>query len=120
MDAFLGWRRDAGYRRVLTVRTLDPLLGYLRQAGLAPQAAAESLPPAQVVLRRYRAYLTGVRGVSAGCARNRQNVIGPFLAGRAARNGGRLLPGATDGGRGARVLALQRQAAAGAAGRSAW
>jgi integrase/recombinase XerD len=89
--AFLAWRRRArsARHRQVTTKMLEPLLGYLYRAGaIATVASGPTEREIDVVLRKYRVWLVGVRGVSASCVRNRQCVIRPFLAGRAAHNGG--------------------------------
>src|SRR6266540_938684 len=89
--AFLAWRRRArsARHRQVTAKMLEPLLGYLNRAGaIATVASGPTEREIDVVLRKYRVWLVSVRGVSASCVRNRQCVIRPFLAGRAAHNGG--------------------------------
>jgi integrase/recombinase XerD len=51
-------RYEAGYRFLLSIRAMQPILGYLRGLGIAPAASS---PPArgvlEAVLERYRGYL---------------------------------------------------------------
>ena len=68
---FLQARRAEGYTCWLSERGLAPLLGYLRQAGAIPAAAAVAVPcsAADVLLARYRAYLVSERGLAASTVR---------------------------------------------------
>ncbi len=66
VDAFLAWCRASGYTCWLSVRGLEPLLGFLRGLGVAPGPRCD--PPAtaaEALLGRYRAYLAGERGLVA-------------------------------------------------------
>ena len=59
-EEYLPARRAAGYTAYLTPRALAPLLGYLRELGVAPEA--EIVVPAtraEALLERYRRYLQG-------------------------------------------------------------
>ncbi|MGH3226786.1 MAG: hypothetical protein ACRDPY_50265, partial [Streptosporangiaceae bacterium] len=52
-EAYLAARRAAGYTAYLTPRALAPLLGYLRELGVAPQTEiAGPATPAEVLLER--------------------------------------------------------------------
>lgn len=67
VERFAGERRAAGYTNYVTVRALAPLLGYLRGIGAMREAlAVEPATPADVLLGRYRRYLTVERGLVAG------------------------------------------------------
>jgi site-specific recombinase XerD len=71
---FLRARRAEGYTCWLSERGLAPLLGYLREAGVAGVAALPvSCSAADVLLERYRAYLAGERGLAA-------STVGYYLA----------------------------------------
>jgi integrase/recombinase XerD len=90
-QAFLVSRRRDGRRRQVTAKMLEPLMDYLRRAGVTPPAGGvQSVSEADAVLRRYRIWLVMVRGVSAPCVRNRECVIRPFLDSRATSNGGHV------------------------------
>jgi integrase/recombinase XerD len=73
-ELFLRARRAEGYTCWLSGRGLAPLLGYLRGAGVVPgPACTPSCTAADVLLRRYRAYLVSERGLAA-------STVGYYLA----------------------------------------
>jgi len=79
LDRFLAARRDS-YTSAHSLRALRPLLGYLRRHGVTPDAV-EPAPtsPAEVLLARYREYLTGERGLSGPVARAYLHWVSPFV-----------------------------------------
>lgn len=87
VEAYFAERRAAGYAGHVTGRALRPLLGYLRRLGVvspaAPLADAE-----EGLLARYREYLLLERGLSRTTADLNVRMVRPFLAGRAAAEGG--------------------------------
>lgn len=85
---FLAARRAAGYTQWLSVRGLEPLLGYLREVGVAPRPVAPVVvAPVEVLLERYRGYLIGERGLTAATVRGYVDLVRPFLAARAGADG---------------------------------
>ncbi len=82
--AYLTARRVAGYTYMRSTKALRPLLGYLRRLSVAPMPAEAVAPPTavEVLLDRYRDYLTGERRVTAKTARDYVDVVRPFLADR--------------------------------------
>jgi integrase/recombinase XerD len=71
---FLQARRAEGYTCWLSERGLAPLLGYLRSAGVVPQAARPvPCTAADALLERYRVYLVTERGLVA-------STVGYYLA----------------------------------------
>jgi site-specific recombinase XerD len=87
VEAYFAERRAAGYAGHVTGRALRPLLGYLRRLGVVSPAA----PPADAeegLLARYREYLLLERGLSRTTADLNVRMVRPFLAGRAAAEGG--------------------------------
>jgi integrase/recombinase XerD len=67
VEAFLAWCRARGYTGWLSVRGLEPLLGFLRGLGVAPGPCC--VPPATAadeLLGRYRSYLARERGLAVG------------------------------------------------------
>ena len=62
--AFIDYRLHTGRRRVIGLRGMRPLLGYLREVGAIP-AAAVSLTPVGVLLEQYRLWLVRERGLAA-------------------------------------------------------
>ncbi len=87
-------RRAAGRARLLSVRTIVPLLGYLRGVGVVP-AAVVSLPltPIEVLVERYSTYLFERRGLSPSTVRNYVGVARVFLAWRETATGELALAG---------------------------
>jgi integrase/recombinase XerD len=74
LGEFLAARREAGYTCWLSERGLAPLLGYLRSAGVVPQAARPvPCTAADALLERYRVYLVTERGLVA-------STVGYYLA----------------------------------------
>jgi len=61
---FLEARRAAGATSYLTKRAPQRLLAHLRQLGVVAQAAPPEEGPVEELLGRYRAYLTGERGLA--------------------------------------------------------
>lgn len=80
LDRFLAARRD-GYASAHSLRALGPVLGYLRGLGVAPDPVEPEGPvsPAEVLLARYRDYLTGERGLSSPVARAYEHWVSPFV-----------------------------------------
>lgn len=81
-EEFFADRREVGYTNHRTVKALAPLLVYLRGLGLVGPAPVAELTPAQVLLERYRGYLTSERGLSAATARGYIDAVRGFVAGR--------------------------------------
>jgi integrase/recombinase XerD len=82
-ERFAAERRAAGRSRLRSARALTPLLGYLRELGVAPlPAAATPSTPAEVLIQRYSAYLLERRGLAASSVRNYVGVARVFLADR--------------------------------------
>lgn len=82
---FLHARRVAGYSGHLSGRGMEPMLRYLRGLGAAAPAAPTLAPegPVEVLLERYRHYLTVERGLTPASARGYVDAVRPFLRGRA-------------------------------------
>ena len=96
VEEFLAARRAAGYTQYLSARALDPLLAYLRALGVLPESVPPRPTPLGSLLERYRAYLTGERGLADGTARDYAQMVRPFLDGRVTSAGidvARLTPG---------------------------
>lgn len=87
-------RRTAGRARLMSVRAIVPLLGYLRGVGVVP-AAVVSLPltPIEVLVERYSAYLLERRGLSPSTVRNYVGVARVFLSWRETATGELALAG---------------------------
>lgn len=88
VETFMAARRAAGYVDFGSSRALGPLLGYLRELGTAPHGPpVVAITPEEVLLERYRRYLTMERGLVASTARYYIHLVRPFLAGRATAGG---------------------------------
>lgn len=86
---FLAERRAVGYAQLLSPKALVPLLGFLRRAGVAPEAPPPvPAGPADALLARYRCYLVTERGTGAATAADYAAKARSFLA---ARQKGRVL-----------------------------
>jgi integrase/recombinase XerD len=75
-------RNASGYAEYRSVSALQPLLAYLRPSGVLAPVEVVVLGPVEELLGRYRLYLLGERGLTAGTARGYGDVVQPFLAGR--------------------------------------
>ncbi|MCA1699698.1 MAG: site-specific integrase, partial [Actinobacteria bacterium] len=95
VERFLLARRAAGYTNHISGRALEPLLGYLRRLGVVPPAEAPVLSAAELLLERYRDYLTVERGLAAGTARGYVDLVRPFVASRVGQSGELDLAGLT-------------------------
>ena len=63
-ERYAAARRAAGHSDRLTIKALDPLLGYLRGLGVAPPASTPACGgPAEELLSRFRRYLQQERGL---------------------------------------------------------
>jgi len=91
VEEYLAARRAAGYTAYLTPKALAPLLGYLRELGVAPEAEiAVPATPAEALLERYRRYLLAERGLREKVARGYADSVRPFVASCAAAGGADL------------------------------
>jgi integrase len=87
-ERFAAERRESGRRRLVSARAVSPLLGYLREVGVAPPAvAAAPSTPAEVLIERYSAYLLERRGLERSTVRNFAGVARVFLSWREAAMG---------------------------------
>jgi integrase/recombinase XerD len=84
-EEYLAARRAAGYTAYLTPKALAPVLGYLRELGVAPEAEiAVPATRAEVLLERYRRYLLAERGLREKVARGYVDSVRLFVASWAA------------------------------------
>jgi site-specific recombinase XerD len=87
-EEFLAARRAAGYSAYLTPKALAPLLGYLRELGVVPEAEiAAPATPAEALLERYRCYLLAERGLREKVVRGYVDSVRPFVVSHAAVDG---------------------------------
>jgi integrase/recombinase XerD len=83
IERYLGQRRAAGYVEYRSMKALRPLLDYLAPLGVL-QVEEEAAPsPVEELLDRYRDYLVGERGLTAGTARGYVDFVHPFVTSRA-------------------------------------
>ena len=82
LNEFLGVRRSQGYTLWLSPKALAPLASYLRSIGVTIGEHEPALGPIEALLARYREYLVGTRGLTAGSALGYINLVRPFVAGR--------------------------------------
>ncbi len=80
-ERFCAERRAAGYRYLVTVKALGPLLGYLRGLGVAPPASRPACAgPVEELLLDFRRYLEQERGLVSAAARGYVEKVRPFVA----------------------------------------
>jgi integrase/recombinase XerD len=80
-ERFCAARREAGHTYLLTVKALDPLLGYLRELGVAPPASPPVCAgPVEELLSRFRRYLEQERGLVPAAASGYVDKVRPFVA----------------------------------------
>lgn len=90
-EEYLAARRAAGYTAYLTSKALAPLLGYLRELGVTPEAEiAAPATEAEALLGRYRRYLLAERGLREKVVRGYVDSVRPFVASHAAAGGADL------------------------------
>lgn len=82
IERYLQGRRAAGYRGYRSMKAFVPLLDYLAPLDVVP--VQEPFPPGPVeqLLDRYRGYLLGERGLTAGTARGYVDCVRPFVVTR--------------------------------------
>lgn len=90
VDAFVRDCRDGDARRVPGVRSLTPLLDYLRSQGLLVMEALPSTPVEELVAD-YRAWLVVDRGLAAPTVLRYENMARRFLSERAAEDADRFV-----------------------------
>ncbi len=84
-DGFVRDCRASGRRDARSVRSLRPLLEYLREIGSAPLPVRERpAGPVEAVLADYAVYLAHERGLAAATIERNTDLVRPFLADRVA------------------------------------
>ena len=80
-ERFCAARRAAGHSNRVTIKALDPLLGYLRGLGVAPPASTPTcVGPVEELPSSFRGYLEHERGLVAAAARGYVDKVRPFVA----------------------------------------
>src|SRR5680860_658632 len=83
--------RRAMYVGLRSERALRPLLGYLRELGVAPAVSAvEASTPTEALVERFARHLSAERGLAAHTVRSYVSQVRPFLAVYAPDAGGRV------------------------------
>src|SRR6266542_2599178 len=77
LEEFLAARRREGYHHALSMRAVMPLMGYLRQLGVAAMPAA---PEAPALVVEYRRYLVSERALTEAVAGKYARLAGEFLS----------------------------------------
>ena len=95
MVAFAAARQAAGHRRALGPRAMMPLLSYLREAGVTPEAKPPRTPLG-ALLGEYRIWLVQERGLAAVTVLRYENTARRFLQ-QQAMAGGVLKPAGLAG-----------------------
>jgi site-specific recombinase XerD len=93
--AFAAARQAAGYRRTLGPRAMMPLLSYLRETGVTPEAKPPRTPLG-ALLGEYRIWLVQERGLAAATVLRYENTARRFLQ-QQAMAGGVLKPAGLAG-----------------------
>lgn len=82
LERYLSQRRAAGYVEYRSVKALQPLLDYLAPLGVLPVPQPVPPGPVEGLLGRYRDWLLGERGLTAGTARGYVDCVRPFVVTR--------------------------------------
>lgn len=91
VEAFCGSLRTRPDRRIPRLRSIDPLVVYLRDAGVLEPPALTLATPVEVLLDGFRSWLTGERGLAAETVLRYENTGRRFLNGRFAAVGERFI-----------------------------
>lgn len=91
IERFRSACRDDGRRRVPSVRSLAPLLGYLTSAGVLVAEVAPSLTAVEQLVADYSCWLIGERGLAAATVLRYENLARRFLQQRATVSGSRFV-----------------------------
>lgn len=79
LAVFRSTRQAAGYLRVPGNRALVPLLSYLREVGVVPQAPPPSVTPQSALLERYRSWMVQERNLAPSTVLRYANTARRFL-----------------------------------------
>lgn len=91
LDRFLRHRRAVGHARYASIRAVRPVLDYLQRVEVLSQLAPDAVRgPVDVLLDRFRGYLTVERALAAVTARAYLDMVRPFVQGRLSADSGAL------------------------------
>lgn len=90
IDRFVRTRRAAGYWQLHSIKALRPILAYLRSLGVVLPSPGAPDDPEDVLLERYRRYLTVERGLGNATALSYARMARPFLHHRLSPDGSGL------------------------------
>jgi integrase len=82
LEDYLAQRRAAGYAEYRSMKAVRPLLEFLAPLAVLPIPPVVPPSPGEELLGRYRDWLVGERGVTAGTARGYVDFVRPFVATR--------------------------------------
>ncbi|MCX5215903.1 site-specific integrase [Kitasatospora sp. NBC_00240] len=83
VEEFVLDRQVAGHRSARSIRSLRPLVEYLREIGAAPLAVRQPVAgPVEVLLADYAVHLARERGLAAVTIQRSTDLVRPFLAAR--------------------------------------
>ena len=91
IDAFRAARRDAGYRRVPSVRSFRPLRAYLVNVGVLNVEEPTPPSPVEALVAEYRSWLIVERGLASSTVLRYVNLASRFLGERAVAVGDRFV-----------------------------
>lgn len=87
VDRFLSERRAAGHARYTSVKAVRPILDHLQRLGVVPPKAETLGGPVEMMLGRYRRFLTVERSLAHVTARCYVDMARPFLEPRLSADG---------------------------------
>jgi len=91
LDRFLRHRWTAGHTRYVSIRAVRPVLDYLQRFEVVPRQDPDAVfGPVEVMLDRFRCYLTVERALAAVTARTYLDMVRPFVRGRLSADGSAL------------------------------
>lgn len=91
IDRYLAAHHARGHSRPRSAKAFAPLLIHLRKAGVTSSPAPMVLTPAEALLGRFQAYLSGERAMGAASIRGYVDHVRPFVEQHVAGNGGQGL-----------------------------
>lgn len=88
VERFMAGRRAAGYKNFHSVKAMRPALDYLRDLSVVPPPSIEvAIGPVNVLLERYRRYLSVERSLAASSIHLYVDGVRPFLDWRCSADG---------------------------------